>query len=161
MIKEFGETIKNARLAKDLSLRDLAELTGLDHSYIGRLEKNSSTPSRETVTKLAKALNIPENELMVIAGYIEAEDKELKEKILEVLEKNKKERLLRGGEAIRKITDTPSPSLDDELTQIMRDLGPDVTLQFYDLKGMSQEEKEQLKIFLQGLKARRKEQKKD
>jgi transcriptional regulator with XRE-family HTH domain len=30
MIKEFGETIKNARLAKDLSLRDLAELTGLD-----------------------------------------------------------------------------------------------------------------------------------
>jgi len=102
MIKEFGETIKNARLAKDLSLRDLAELTGLDHSYIGRLEKNSSTPSRETVTKLAKALNIPENELMVIAGYIEAEDKELKEKILEVLEKNKKERLLRGGEAIRK-----------------------------------------------------------
>ena len=79
MIKEFGETIKNARLAKDLSLRDLAELTGLDHSYIGRLEKNSSTPSRETVTKLAKALNIPENELMVIAGYIEAEDKELRE----------------------------------------------------------------------------------
>ena len=53
----------------------------------------------------------------------------------------------------------PSPSLDDELTQIMRDLGPDVTLQFYDLKGMSQEEKEQLKIFLQGLKARRKEKK--
>ncbi len=161
MIKEFGETIKNARLAKDLSLRDLAELTGLDHSYIGRLEKNSSTPSRETVTKLAKALNIPENELMVIAGYIEAEDKELKEKILEVLEKNKKERLLRGGEAIRKITDTPSPSLDDELHAIMRELGPDVTLQFYDLKGMTQEEKEQLKIFLEGLKARRKEKKKD
>jgi transcriptional regulator with XRE-family HTH domain len=54
---------------------------------------------------------------------------------------------------------TPSPSIDDELNQIMRDLGPDVTLQFYDLKGMSQEEKEQLKIFLQGLKARRKEKK--
>ena len=159
MIKEFGETIKNARLAKDLSLRDLAELTGLDHSYIGRLEKNSSTPSRETVTKLAKALNIPENELMVIAGYIEAEDKELKEKILEVLEKNKKERLLRGGEAIRKITDTPSPSIDDELTQIMKELGPDITLHFYDLKGMSQEEKENLKIFLQGLKARREQKK--
>jgi len=70
MIEEFGKTIKNARLAKDLSLRDLAELTGIDHSYIGRLEKNSSIPSRETVAKLAKALNIPENELMIKAGYV-------------------------------------------------------------------------------------------
>jgi hypothetical protein len=31
--------------------------------------------------------------------------------------------------------------------------GPDITLQFYDLKGMTDEEKENLKIFLQGLKA--------
>lgn len=48
-----------------------------------------------------------------------------------------------------------TPTLDDEITQIMRDLGPDVTLHFYDLKGMTDEEKENLKIFLQGLKARR------
>ncbi len=52
-----------------------------------------------------------------------------------------------------------TPSIDDELNAIMRELGPDVTLQFYDLKGMSQEEKENLKIFLEGLKARRKEKK--
>lgn len=76
MIKEFGKTIKNARLTKDLSLRDLAELTGLDHSYIGRLEKNSSMPSRETVAKLAKALNIPEDELMIKAGYVPNNHKE-------------------------------------------------------------------------------------
>jgi len=52
-------------------------------------------------------------------------------------------------------TSTPSPTLDEELTQIMRDLGPGVTLQFYDLKGMTEDEKENLKIFLEGLKARR------
>lgn len=46
-------------------------------------------------------------------------------------------------------------ALDEEITQIMRDLGPDVTLFFYDLKGMTDEEKENLIIFLQGLKARR------
>ncbi len=68
------------------------------------------------MTKLAKALNIPENELMVIAGYIEAEDKELKEKILEVLEKNKKERLLRGGEAIRKKTDSPEQKIKNAVS---------------------------------------------
>lgn len=59
-------------------------------------------------------------------------------------------------------TDNPSPidetepSIDEEIAQIMKDLGPDVTLQFYDLKGMSDEEKEDLKLFLQLLKAKRK-----
>lgn len=58
-------------------------------------------------------------------------------------------------------TRAPSaPTLDEELTQIMKELGPDITLQFYDLKGMTEEEKENLKIFLQVLKARR-EQKKE
>lgn len=64
---------------------------------------------------------------------------------------------LLGRTENRKVSD---PALDNELNQIMRDLGPDVTLQFYDLKGMSDDEKENLIIFLQGLKARR-EQKKE
>jgi len=57
-------------------------------------------------------------------------------------------------------TDDPNPpekTIDDEIMSIMREMGPDVAIMFYDLKGMSQEEKENLKIFLQGLKARRKE----
>ena len=69
MQKSFGTTIKHSRLANDLSLRDLSKLTDLDHSYIGRLEKDSSVPSRETIIKLAKALRIPKDELMVKAGY--------------------------------------------------------------------------------------------
>lgn len=52
-------------------------------------------------------------------------------------------------------TNAPDPALDEEITQIMKELGPDITLQLYDLKGMTEEEKENLKIFLQGLKARR------
>ena len=57
-------------------------------------------------------------------------------------------------------TTTPSPTLDKKITQIMKDLGPDVTLQFLDLKVITDDEKEHLKIFLQVLKARR-EQKKE
>jgi transcriptional regulator with XRE-family HTH domain len=49
----------------------------------------------------------------------------------------------------------PGPTLDEEIIQIMQELGPDITLQFYDLKGITDDEKENLKIFLQGLKARR------
>lgn len=56
--------------------------------------------------------------------------------------------------------ETPPPGIDAELTGIMKELGPDLTLQFYDLKGMTDAEKEDLKIFLQVLKLRR-EQKKE
>lgn len=48
-----------------------------------------------------------------------------------------------------------NPTLDEEITQIIKELGPEITLQFYNLKEMTEEEKENLKIFLQGLKARR------
>lgn len=70
MAKKFGSIIKRARLEKDLSLRALAELAGIDFSYISRLEKGSHTPSRDTVIKIAKALDIPVNELMIAAGYM-------------------------------------------------------------------------------------------
>lgn len=57
--------------------------------------------------------------------------------------------------------DSSTSPIDEEITQIMKELGPDITLQFYDLKGMTDEEKESLKIFLQGLKARREQKKKE
>jgi transcriptional regulator with XRE-family HTH domain len=58
-------------------------------------------------------------------------------------------------------TDDPNPpekTIDDEIMSIMREMGPDVAIMFYDLKGMTDDEKENLKIFLQGLKARREKQ---
>lgn len=69
MTQEFGSIIKNARRKKDLSLRDLGSLTGLDYSYIGRLEKGGPKPSRDTVIKLADALNISKDTLLIKAGY--------------------------------------------------------------------------------------------
>jgi transcriptional regulator with XRE-family HTH domain len=69
MPETFGSFIKKKRLEKDLSLRNLGDITGLDYSYIGRLEKGTSLPSRDTVIKLAKALGIAEDELLIKAGY--------------------------------------------------------------------------------------------
>ncbi|MGI6317304.1 MAG: helix-turn-helix domain-containing protein [Dethiobacteria bacterium] len=46
-------------------------------------------------------------------------------------------------------------TLDEEISQIIKELGPEITLQLHNLKEMTEEEKENLKIFLQGLKARR------
>lgn len=67
-MKDFGSVIQKARLEKDLSLRDFSELCGLDYSYISRIEKGYK-PSRETVVKLSRALNLPDKELLNLAGY--------------------------------------------------------------------------------------------
>jgi len=76
MVETFAKTIKQARLTGDMSLRDISQATGLDHSYIGRLEKGGPVPSRATVSRLAKALSIPENELLLKAGYVPRYEKE-------------------------------------------------------------------------------------
>lgn len=152
MLKEFGLSIKNARLTKDLSLRDLSELTGLDHSYISRLEKGDSMPSHDTIIKLSQALAIPENELMILAGYIPNE--ELTERISKILKKNKEERLLRGGEAVRgkyieysKTENSPEDKIknavsdDPELLSFWQDLSQreDLKTLFKQSKDMSPE----------------------
>lgn len=66
----FGTIIRNARLSKDLSLRDLSKIADLDYSFIGRLEKSESSPSRATIEKLSKALDISEKDLLISAGYL-------------------------------------------------------------------------------------------
>ncbi|MGI6492643.1 MAG: helix-turn-helix domain-containing protein [Pelotomaculum sp.] len=43
-------------------------MSGLDYSYISRIEKGYM-PSQEAVIKLARALNLPDKELLNLAGY--------------------------------------------------------------------------------------------
>lgn len=129
----FGKRLKKLREEKKLTQEQLGKLVNLSQQTIGHYEVNRAKPDLETMRRLAEIFNVSTDYLL--------------------------------GRTDSRNASGPSPvnrglKIDDELNQIMRDLGPDVTLQFYDLKGMSQEEKEQLKIFLQGLKARR-EQKKE
>ena len=63
--------------------------------------------------------------------------------------------VLLGEENINRCKKGYNSTLDEEITQIIKELGPEITLQLYNLKEMTEEEKENLKIFLQGLKARR------
>lgn len=65
----FGKKIRELRLRRDMSLRDLGERSGLSYSFIGSLEKGRFKPSRETVYSLAAALNHPADELLLLAGF--------------------------------------------------------------------------------------------
>ena len=53
---EFNRTLEKLRKKAGKSRYRLAQLTGLDESFIGRLEKGEKNPSRNTVILLGMAL---------------------------------------------------------------------------------------------------------
>lgn len=59
----MGEKIKQLRESKKLSRYELAELTGLSHMTIYRVESGES-PTLKTLTKIAKALGVSVEELI-------------------------------------------------------------------------------------------------
>ena len=64
MKKTFGARLKEARTEKHLTQEDLANEIGLTGGFIGQLERDESLPSIDTVTKIAKFLNISTDELL-------------------------------------------------------------------------------------------------
>lgn len=51
--------IKDAREAKKMSQQELADKSGLPQSHISRIENAKHSPSRLTLEKIAKALEVP------------------------------------------------------------------------------------------------------
>ena len=56
-IKKLGSKIKDIRLSKQVSLRDLAKLTDLTRSFLSQVERGISSPSITSLEKIASALN--------------------------------------------------------------------------------------------------------
>lgn len=61
---DFGNSLKNHRKNKKLTLAELAELTGLSISYLSKLENNATTPTLANMQKLCEALQISMIELL-------------------------------------------------------------------------------------------------
>ena len=56
--KEFGNAVRNLRLAKKWSQEDLAEASGLDRTYLSGIECGGRNPTLAVVAKIAKALDV-------------------------------------------------------------------------------------------------------
>ena len=68
----LGKYIAEHRLARNISIRKLAELANLSHTEIYRLEHGDRKhPSPNVLKSIALALNLDFNEIMSVAGYIE------------------------------------------------------------------------------------------
>lgn len=60
-LKFLGDKIKNLRNTKNISQEKLAEITGLDRTYISGLERGLRNPSYLVLQRIAKELNIKES----------------------------------------------------------------------------------------------------
>lgn len=55
---DISKAIIGQRLARDLSQKDLAKLTGIHQTDISRLERCEGSPSLKTIKKIAKGLGL-------------------------------------------------------------------------------------------------------
>ena len=60
----MGYMIKQLRIRKGISQKELAKLLDIDQTSISKYEKGQRNPTPENITKIAKALNAPETYLM-------------------------------------------------------------------------------------------------
>ncbi len=67
---DFGRMLKRQRIMMSLTLADVANMSGVSASHIGRIEGGKRFPSARVLKRLAKPLGFEENELFALAGYL-------------------------------------------------------------------------------------------
>ena len=71
----FGQRIRQLRLEKRLSQRDLAKCVGVDFTYLSKIENGKvAPPSDDVIHKLAEELEASEEELLALAGKVSQTD---------------------------------------------------------------------------------------
>lgn len=61
----LGRRIKNERLARHLTQRELADTAGMDTAHLSRIEHGKAVPSVNMLKKLADALTLPLHTLFI------------------------------------------------------------------------------------------------
>jgi hypothetical protein len=68
--KQFGNYIRELRLKKKMTIRKLSLISGVSIARMSHIENGiNGLPKPDTMQKLASALNIPHESLMVAAGH--------------------------------------------------------------------------------------------
>lgn len=70
----LGEFIAAQRRMAQLSLRQLAEQTGISNPYLSQIERGVRKPSAEVLQQLSKALRVSAETLYVRAGILDPDD---------------------------------------------------------------------------------------
>ena len=84
-VESLGDYLREQRLSAQLSLRQLAEQTGVSNPYLSQIERGLRRPSAEVLQQLAKALRVSAETLYVRAGILNLDDGEVRSVELAVL----------------------------------------------------------------------------
>ena len=75
-VGSLGDYLREQRVAAELTLRQLAEQTGVSNPYLSQIERGLRKPSADVLQQLAKALRISAEQIYVQAGILSAETAE-------------------------------------------------------------------------------------
>ena len=71
---DLGEYLREQRRGAQLTLRQLADQTGVSNPYLSQIERGLRKPSADVLQQLAKALRISAETLYIRAGILEPEE---------------------------------------------------------------------------------------
>jgi transcriptional regulator with XRE-family HTH domain len=113
----LGDYLREQRVAAQLSLRQLAEATGVSNPYLSQIERGLRRPSAEVLQQLAKGLRISAETLYVRAGILNLDDSEVRSVELAVLAdsgltERQKQSLLDVYKSFRAANDHPTDQPD-------------------------------------------------
>lgn len=73
-VEGLGDYLREQRVAAALSLRQLADKSGVSNPHLSMIERGLRNPSAQVLQQIAKGLQISAEQLYLRAGFISAED---------------------------------------------------------------------------------------
>ncbi|NWO20629.1 helix-turn-helix transcriptional regulator [Oribacterium sp. oral taxon 102] len=116
----LGEFIKTKRTELGMSRNMLATKTGISHTEVQRIETNErKMPSLKVLCSLASALNIPQEDLLKVAGYVPGDDMTAVERAFPGLKtKKQQETVEKIADGLSRNADLKDEDLDDLYKQV-------------------------------------------
>ena len=116
----LGELMKNRRNELDMSRNQLANKAGISHTEVHRIETGErKQPSLKVLCAIADALNMPQEELLKVAGYAPSDDTSAVERLFPGLKTQKqRETVERIADGLSRNADLKDEDLDDLYRQV-------------------------------------------
>lgn len=100
--KAFGRRVRSIREAAKLTQQEVAERGGLDPKYMSVIENGNVSPTLDTIRSIAKGLNVPIEDLVLLEGE-DADAKVLRKRIEAALDACDDENLRRVYRIVRDV----------------------------------------------------------
>jgi transcriptional regulator with XRE-family HTH domain len=131
-VSSLGDYLREQRVAAELSLRQLAEQTGVSNPYLSQIERGLRRPSAEVLQQLAKALRISAEQLYVQAGILNPDDGQVRSVELAilgdpVLSERQKQSLLDVYQSFRTVAENVHDTATPEPAPLIEEPGLDTT----------------------------------